>query len=320
MDKGILVASDKHGEWLLDWWWENYSRDNSYPVAFVNFGMSKERLKWCNEKGQVIEFAFLLSTGSNEEILRKAESLYGKEIHQTRNSWFKKPLALTLTPFKQTLWLDTDCEVLGPLSPLFKYNNLALAKTGAGSDEYNSGVIVFQKNDPIITEWAEAAKRDSSLYVGDQDLLSHMIFNKQLKVTELPLECNWNISRGLNTNALIMHWSGTWGKSIIKDFGGIHKTLQNLPAVIKEWSERQGIYHTENQIATHAESNGKFFIKFQNERPWIQKDTPYELIPLANSIALIKLEENALTFLQYTMNNTFLIFDMPFKKINSIKR
>lgn len=54
MMKGILVGCDQNQEWLLSWWWDQYSAHNSYPVVFVDFGMSKTGVAWCNERGTCI--------------------------------------------------------------------------------------------------------------------------------------------------------------------------------------------------------------------------------------------------------------------------
>jgi hypothetical protein len=51
---GIIVGCDANQEWLLPWWWDHYCKHNSYPVAFVDFGMSEAALAWCQEKGQCI--------------------------------------------------------------------------------------------------------------------------------------------------------------------------------------------------------------------------------------------------------------------------
>ena len=50
--KGIIVASDMQQEWLLPWWWEHYTRFNSFPVAFIDFGMSKERENGVKSEGR----------------------------------------------------------------------------------------------------------------------------------------------------------------------------------------------------------------------------------------------------------------------------
>ena len=51
---GIVVGADLTQEWLLPWWWSHYSRFNSLPVAFIDFGMSDEMKKWCQERGELI--------------------------------------------------------------------------------------------------------------------------------------------------------------------------------------------------------------------------------------------------------------------------
>ncbi|MBM3193073.1 MAG: hypothetical protein FJZ59_02425 [Chlamydiae bacterium] len=219
--EGILVASDSHQEWLLEWWWEKYTKHNSYPVAFVDFGMSSKMALWCKEKGDLIPFSFEVAVSANEKIMTLAKNSYGDEITHTRSCWFKKPLATTLTPFDKTIWLDLDCEVLGPLDPLFTYKHVSLAKDIKEPNTYNSGVIVYKKNSPLIEKWAAASKNGSTNYVGDQNLLSFLIHSENIKIDELPEEYNWRMCQGININAQIIHWVGLWGKEIIKKFGGL---------------------------------------------------------------------------------------------------
>ncbi len=223
MDKshGILVASDKNQEWLLKWWWKRYIRHNNHPVAFVDFGMTHEMAEWCKEKGSLIPFSYSIKVSSHKKILNETQSIYGKEIINTRNFWFKKPLAFTLTPFEKTIWLDLDCEVLGSLAPLFAYKNIALAKEITNLSLYNSGVIVYKKNSSLIKKWAKESEKASEHFIGDQELLSFLIHTKKIKVDELPPEYNWRMCKGININAQIIHWVGIWGKEIIKKFGGL---------------------------------------------------------------------------------------------------
>ena len=44
---GVIVGSDYSQEWLLPWWWENYTKHNRYPVTFVDFGLSQEPIELC---------------------------------------------------------------------------------------------------------------------------------------------------------------------------------------------------------------------------------------------------------------------------------
>ena len=57
-EDGILIGSDEHLEWAIPWWWENYSRFNSFPVAFADFGMSEAMRAWCRERGELIDLTF----------------------------------------------------------------------------------------------------------------------------------------------------------------------------------------------------------------------------------------------------------------------
>ncbi len=60
------------------------------------------------------------------------EAYYGEQFWISRRAWFKKPLACLRSPFKRTIWIDLDCEVLGSLRGLFDTcqnpSGIALAK------------------------------------------------------------------------------------------------------------------------------------------------------------------------------------------------
>ena len=101
-EKGVMVAASKEIEWLLPWWWKNYSYTNFYPVIFVDFGMTVEAKKWCQERGQLIALPKLPKgfVASKKQIdpellekwkffLKKAYSFYLVR----RSFFFKKPLA-----------------------------------------------------------------------------------------------------------------------------------------------------------------------------------------------------------------------------------
>lgn len=74
---------------------------------------------------------------------------------------------------------------------LLKVPGIALARDHAALAPrfpiYNSGVIVFQKNDPLIFEWAKQSIEKNELFRGDQDLLSQIIAEKGIRfVNYLP--------------------------------------------------------------------------------------------------------------------------------------
>lgn len=236
LEKGIVVGADKSVEWLLAWWWEHYSLYNSYPVLFCDFGMSLAQKKWCAKRGEV---AALASEGMiplpKEMVLaeeaQKWEAAYSPDVWKSRTAWFKKPLACLKSPFDVSLWLDIDCEVCGPLEPLFESfepsAEIALAREISQPDElFNSGVILFRKNASILQKWLEASFSRSGEFMGDQELLSKIIQEERVAIQELPYFYNWRMVFGFHPMALIVHWAGAWGKEHLKKFGGVHRLMQ----------------------------------------------------------------------------------------------
>src|SRR5579872_148957 len=124
--EGILVAANKTQEWLLEWWWENYSRFNRYPVTFVDLGLTDKAKRWCQERGELIPFPpFRLNLVKKRQIdpvlLKEWEFFYGRIDWKRRFAFFQKPLVCLQTPYQKTLWLDLDCEVRCDLNEIFAY-------------------------------------------------------------------------------------------------------------------------------------------------------------------------------------------------------
>lgn len=220
--KGVIVGSDQNQEWLLSWWWENYRKWNSYPVAFIDFGLSAKGKAWCQEKGiripLLMDDLFISDAEEISSPLTESwENKYGTQFWTSRKSWFKKPFACLKTPFQKTVWLDLDCEILRPLDSLFSYcdGGIALAKD-MGAPTYNSGVIPFQKDHPLLHEWARRSLDQNCFYRGDQDLLSAIIEEKRCSVPELPSIYNWSGAHDLHPDTVICHWVGDLGKKILR--------------------------------------------------------------------------------------------------------
>ncbi len=241
-EKGVLVASDQNTEWLLPWWWQKYSTCNTLPVVFVDFGMTKESLTWCKERGEVIPFkvpSFCKPLSQESGI--EAEKLYGTSCFQSRDAWFKKPSACLLSPFLKTLWLDLDCEVLSSLDDVFLYleegselavsygyaENLPKILEGAGEAGTicNSGVLVFRKGSELLQKWEKKALEESDKYLGDECILSILLAESLDTVSLLPEEYNWRMTRGVPVCAKVIHWKGEWGKSYIAKHGGLKDLL-----------------------------------------------------------------------------------------------
>lgn len=232
--KGIVVASDVNQEWLLSWWWRHYSKHNRYPVAFFDFGMSKEARIWCEERGSVYSLPESTLKEVSEDTRVKWENRYGRGIWRFRSAWFKKPLAFLHAPFDLNIWLDLDCEVMGNLEVLFAAleptSELALVREIEevqekdqkqnyllpGEISYNSGVIVFRRGAEILSRWVEAAGAQNNRFLGDQSVLSRLIYLYDVPVTDLPLKFNWLKHFGSNPEALIVHYIQAWKLELMK--------------------------------------------------------------------------------------------------------
>jgi lipopolysaccharide biosynthesis glycosyltransferase len=256
--EGVIVGCDQHQEWLIPWWWSKYSEYNDHPVAFIDFGMSEKARNFCQSRGELIfvhdSMQFLAGKSEVSSPLAALwESLYKTEVWNYRKGWFKKPLALFLSPYERSLWLDLDCEVISSLAALFKgcdhEEKIALAREpehlqallrhqGLLEEKevlYNSGVIAFRHDAPLIREWMEKTFTDHAKFVGDQNLLSRLIYEKEAKITELPPIYNWRIFVGqdpshviVHPQTVIIHWAHDWGKEQIRKYGGLSQEFRNL--------------------------------------------------------------------------------------------
>ncbi len=243
---GVIVGCDCAQEWLLEWWWERYSAENAFPVAFVDMGMTPTAQKWCLQHGELIDLdldmRFIkLRDEIDLELVRKWDCSrdVSPDIWEARSKWYKKPFALLHSPFERSVWLDLDCEVLGSIDPLFSQDpslQLALVREYASSHlpqmhrqvRYNGGVIAFTHGAEILQKWADAAVKRNQCFPSDDVLLSALIYEKKYPVLELPEIYNWFLTWGLNINAIIYHWCGPAGKAYIINQGGIKPALQAL--------------------------------------------------------------------------------------------
>lgn len=243
LKNGIIVACDIHQEWLLSWWWERYHAENTFPVTFVDFGMSIDACDWCHERGDVISLpidgSFVVP---REEIpldlAAQWEKIYGPELWLARPHWFKKPFACLQSPYQNSIWIDLDCEIMQSIDDLFSETDsssqLALVRE-YGTEHllfmhpdvrYNAGVICFQHGTEIMKKWAQDAILRNAFFWSDDALLSALIYELQWPVKELCPLYNWRMAQGVNINAIINHWVGSWGKAFIKSRGGIKSIVQ----------------------------------------------------------------------------------------------
>ncbi len=239
--QGILVGADHQIEWMLEWWWVHYKKFNSLPVAFIDFGMSQAGIEWCKERGIVIPFTlsndYLTPKSKIDPLLQITwESIFlTREFWNLRIIWFKKPFAMTLTPFQETLWLDLDCEIRGNVSPLLSLchdaNGIAMAleppfSTIAFQEKglilphekiYNAGVVVYKQDSSALKLWCEEIIINNANHAGDSDLFTSLLRRYDLTISEIPQIYNWRMAQGENPQARIVHWVADWGKNHIRN-------------------------------------------------------------------------------------------------------
>ena len=241
MTFGIISGCDKNYEWLLPWWWENYKKHNSYPVAIFDFGMSEEGKKFCIDRGiyyalPAIEQTIIPFSNLEEKNQSDFDIMYGgKEIaEKSRSAWFKKPQAANHTPFDTSAWIDLDCEIclnLCELEMLLDSKEeislrieseitifILVLLNACHIDEitYNSGVIVFKKNSSIIKDWLDLSLNENSSFGGDQDALCRAIYLKNHPIKLLPDKFNKLDFDHTIPSREIRHFAGPKGKEKIK--------------------------------------------------------------------------------------------------------
>ncbi len=229
MNQGVIVGCDQKQEWMLPWWLSHFRTHNDLPVAFIDFGMTSHAKAWCEGHGTLISLeapqGFVYPKAHiSKELAESWEKKYGSHLWSARGQWFYKPFALLQTPFKETIWLDLDCETLGPVGHLFqklhRHSRMALACDNTGPFEevgYNSGVIVYDVKSPLLIHWALSCVRKNNQFLGDQEVLTHLIHEGHIEVAELPDKYNWVVKNGINPEAIVLHWSGSWGKQAIRN-------------------------------------------------------------------------------------------------------
>jgi hypothetical protein len=238
-NKGILIIANKKQEWIIPWWWYNYRKFNVLEVSFLNCGMSKKALHWCEKKGRVITLDKESIVFSKKEVnkanQKRWETANGKQIWEKRKIWFLKPFALLKTPYDETFYMDLDCEVKMNVEPLFSYcrhkSGFSCAYEMDFFQKYyqkekeilpkekviNTGVIIYKKNCSFLQFFAQEALARHHEFFGDQNLFQRLIFEKSIPFNPLPAEYNFISHLKLDsTNASIVHWGGSSGKETIK--------------------------------------------------------------------------------------------------------
>ena len=192
-------------EWQLPWFFENYKKHNDTPLIFADFG--------------VID---------RDAIRPHVHAILDLTNVQERG-WFKKPKAMYHAPARKLVWLDTDCQVLEDLSPIFgllqpDQLNMVEDRPWAkrrGGVQFNSGVVGIVGKPLILGMWMNWIQ--DSEEVGDQETLTANLNPiTQIKyINPLPNSYNWLRLQIENDNepalnARIIHWTGQKGNDRIR--------------------------------------------------------------------------------------------------------
>lgn len=235
---GILTGCDDKQEWMLKWWWDHYSQNNSLPVTFFDFGMTKSARLWCEKRGCVVSIVLPKNIVASKEEVEKDrgemwESVYSGDVWQSRLGWFSKPFALLKSPYDRSCWIDLDCQIMRPLNELIAASDLGTGvaivreversvlfckKFGIyleGEVSYNTGVISFKRGSPIILKWAENTLYRTKEFLGDQDVFNRTIFEEKFSLHELPSHFNARPLDGIFPETTILHFTCEPGKNYI---------------------------------------------------------------------------------------------------------
>lgn len=200
--EGVIVGCNKEQEWLLPWWWLNYSAYNDRPVAFADFGMSNTARQWCRDHGYMIEF------------LKKVNF---------KNPYFGKPLSILSTPFRRSLWMDMDVQVCGSVDPWFA--DMDEDRIYVGEDPFspwksndkpiNSGVVCVAHGHSLIQRWMELMYTSGTRE--DQSVLNRVWAENEGGFCLMPSIMNWlRLMGDPPPQAVLVHWTGPVGKAEIK--------------------------------------------------------------------------------------------------------
>ena len=205
-ERAFLTGADKNTEWMLPWFFDNYLEHNTYPIVFADFGVE------------------------NIDIIKPYVHAVINMTNEPEQGWFKKPKSMIKCPAKRTVWIDSDCEILGNIEDIFDRivpNKLAMVQDKPWSkrlnmEMYNSGIVGFVDKPYILWQWAKQVKENPQR--GDQETLAAMLKDPLQTLTyiePLPNIYNWlrlqlENDRQDSPHKRIVHWTGPKGKERIK--------------------------------------------------------------------------------------------------------
>lgn len=226
MSKGVMTGCDSRQEWMLKWWWENYSKTNSYPVTFCDFGMTPAARAYCKTKGEVIDPPEPLPLSTEASASTPWAKNLPNCVWRRRPVWFTKALVLKQTPYEETIWTDLDCEIQASLTPLYEMAYCPAGFTIAYDKKYTDnnweafgalqkgvrgiqvGVIAFKKDSPLLADWLKRCKTHCHVEYSEQTALSHLLHEKNYDLTYFSNRYNWVEDSLKHQSAAIIHHAG----------------------------------------------------------------------------------------------------------------
>lgn len=229
-EKGVICGVDCFQFWLLAFFLNRYHSFNNFPITIFDFGLNSWQKSWIASRYSLktIDCIDGFIKDESEIDLEKQklwESNHGSEFWSYREKWFKKPFACIKSPYEKSLWLDVDCEVLGPINDLFDCLegdcDLAMVedpkKSNQGYRIFNSGVIAFKKTAQVISLWAQHSLDLNDRFKGDQDVLSFLIHERRFALQIIPEIYNCSYLSENVKNCIILHWMGSTAKNLLRE-------------------------------------------------------------------------------------------------------
>ena len=186
-----------------------------------------------------------------------------------------KVLGLQDSPYQKTFFVDTDTYFTSNCDQLFDlldYFDLLICHDQArnpkvvlgnkeieGYEAYNTGVMVYQKNDAInklFSKWLTVYKEKNHLYPHDQPPLMEALLSVHVKIYTLPLEYNFRFGffGYLKENVKIIHGRPKDFKEVETKINSIARVRVWLPDIQKNYLPKINIL---NRVLKKISSNRK---------------------------------------------------------------
>lgn len=231
--KGIIVGCCAKQEYLLPYFYLNLRLHSDLPITFFDFGMSPFGKAFCEKRGTVIAIEHSIKKGDSND-----------PFFIIKKGWYKKPLACNRSPYELSLWLDLDCKIHKNFDAIFEELNdhhFAIAKSPQETKKsyvrkllkkklkaiafYNSGVIAFKKNSPILKEWIRYCKKMHTYCRGDEDTLSYLLSLKKHPFHILASSYNHIPLHTKNADIVITHYIAKFKEALFKEYTYLENLL-----------------------------------------------------------------------------------------------